>query len=104
MAARYEVALGAALFAVDVACLVLVGLVARRAYPEEGPVALAGRMAAYVAATTACGLILYDRQDLVVGLFPLLALAVIAVAGTVSPRTTESEPATVNATWVPATN
>jgi hypothetical protein len=35
-------------------------------------------MAAYVAATAACGLILYDRQDLVVGLFPLLALAAFA--------------------------
>lgn len=71
---RYEVGLGLTLFAVDLACLVLVGVVARRCYPDEGPVRRAVRQGVYVAATTALGLIVYDRQDLVVGLFPLAAL------------------------------
>ncbi|MDB5312712.1 MAG: hypothetical protein JWO38_6914 [Gemmataceae bacterium] len=75
---RYEVAFGLILFAVDVGCLGLVYLIARRVYPAEGHVARVGRMAGYVVATGALGLILYDRQDLVVGLVALLALWALA--------------------------
>ncbi len=71
---RYEVALGFVLFAVDVACLILVYLIARRVYPTEDWLTRQGRLVAYALATGAIGLILYDRQDLVVGLFALLAL------------------------------
>ncbi len=73
--ARYEVALGLVLFAVDVACLVLIYLIARRIYPDDDPLTRVGRLALYVAATTAIGLILFDRQDLVVGFVAVLALA-----------------------------
>jgi hypothetical protein len=76
--ARYEVALGLVLFAVDVACLLLVYLVARRVYPDDDPMTRLGRLALYVAATTAIGLILYDRQDLVVGFVAVLAVAAFA--------------------------
>ncbi len=75
---RYEVGLGLTLFAVDLAGLLLVWAVARRCYPEEGGAQRAVRLGVYVAATTALGLIVYDRQDLVVGLFPLLALLAFA--------------------------
>ncbi|MBA4066855.1 MAG: hypothetical protein C0501_24740 [Isosphaera sp.] len=75
---RFEVGLGIVLFAVDLASLALVYAIARRAYPDEGPVARAARLAVYVAGTSAGGLILYDRQDPVVGLFALLALAAFA--------------------------
>jgi hypothetical protein len=72
--ARYEVALGIVLFAVDLACLALVFLIARRIYPTEGSGKRIIRLVIYVAATSASGVILYDRQDLVVGLVPLLAI------------------------------
>ena len=75
---RYEVALGLVLVAVDVACLVLVYVVARRVYPAEDHVARLGRLAAYAVAVGALGLIVYDRLDLVVGLAALLALWAIA--------------------------
>ena len=75
--ARYEVALGLALFAVDVACLALVYSIARRIYPEEGSRARIARLGVYVAATSAGGLILFDRQDLVVGFFALAAIAAL---------------------------
>jgi hypothetical protein len=75
---RYEVGLGLTLFAVDLAGLLLVYAVARRCYPDEGNERRAARLGVYVAATTALGLIVYDRQDLVVGLFPLLALLAFA--------------------------
>jgi len=73
--ARFEVALGLALFGVDVACLALVYVIARRIYPEDDAAKQLGRLGLYVAATTAIGLILYDRQDLVVGLIALAAMA-----------------------------
>ena len=73
--ARFELALGLVLFAVDVSCLVLVYLIARRIYPDDGPYDRLGRLALYVAATTAIGLILFDRQDLVVALVAMVALA-----------------------------
>jgi hypothetical protein len=72
---RYEVALGIELFAFDIACLVLVYILARKIYPAEDQVTRIIRLGIYVAATTASGMILYDRQDLVVGLVPLLAIA-----------------------------
>jgi hypothetical protein len=76
--ARYEVALGLVLFLVDVACLLLVHLIARRIYPDDPPSIHLARLWLYVAATTALGLIMYDRQDLVVGFVALLALAAFA--------------------------
>ncbi|MBX9622529.1 MAG: hypothetical protein K2X82_01815 [Gemmataceae bacterium] len=76
---RFEVGLGIVLFAVDVACLVLVYLIARRAYPADGPRELAARLIAYTLFTGALGLILYDRQDLVVGLAALLAVWLLAL-------------------------
>ncbi len=75
---RYEVGLSLTLFLVDLACLLLVYLVARKAYPDESPSRMAARLGVYVAASTAIGLIMYDRQDLVVGLFPMLALIAFA--------------------------
>jgi hypothetical protein len=72
--ARYEVALGLVLFAVDVACLLLVHSIARRIYPDDTPRMHLARLWLYVAGTTALGLIMYDRQDLVVGFVALLAL------------------------------
>ena len=75
-AARYEVALGLVLFAVDVASLVLISRLSRRLYPEDDPWTRLGRLGLYVAATTAIGLILYDRQDLIVGFVGLLTVAV----------------------------
>ena len=73
--ARYEVALGLVLFAVDVACLLLVYSIARRIYPNDDPATRIGRLWLYVAGTTALGLIVYDRQDLVVGFVALVAVA-----------------------------
>lgn len=71
---KYEVGLGVVLFAVDVSCLVLVYVIARRVYPDEGPLARLGRLVVYTVLTGAIGLILYDRQDLVVAWFGLLAV------------------------------
>ncbi len=73
--AKYEVALGIVLFAVDLACLVLVYWLARQIYPDDSPLYRLIRLGVYVAASTAIGLILYDRQDLPVGLVGLLAVA-----------------------------
>ena len=75
---RYEVGLGIVLFAVDVACLVLVYFIARKTYPNEGRRARIGRLVGYAVATGLLGLILYDRQDLVCGFFALLALLALA--------------------------
>lgn len=75
---RYEAALGFVLFAVDVWCLWLVHVIARRVYPNEDHVTHVGRLAGYALTTGALGLILYDRQDLVVGLLALLALWALA--------------------------
>jgi hypothetical protein len=75
---RYEVALGLVLFAVDAASLALVWLIARRAYPNETPLARVGRLAGYVVFTASVGAILYDRQDPVVGLAALAAVYALA--------------------------
>src|SRR5438477_9365729 len=72
---KYEVGLGVVLFAVDLGCLLSVYLIARRVYPDEGLPARLGRLVAYAVLTGAIGLILYDRQDLVVALFALLAVS-----------------------------
>jgi len=76
--ARYEVALGLVLFLADVGCMLLVHLIARRIYPDDAPATHLARLWLYIAATTALGLIMYDRQDLVVGFVALLALAAFA--------------------------
>jgi len=75
---RYEAALGFVLFGIDAWCLWLVYAIARRIYPNDEPLARAGRMLGYVVTTGACGLILYDRQDLLVGWLALLALWALA--------------------------
>ena len=75
--ARFEVALGLVLFAVDLAILALVYFLARRLYPDESQRVRVARLGLYVAATTAGGLILFDRQDLAVGLFAVGALAAV---------------------------
>lgn len=75
---RYEVALGLVLFAVDATCLALVHAIARRVYPSDGPRERAGRLLAYTVFTGSLGLILFDRQDLVVGLVALLAVWALA--------------------------
>jgi hypothetical protein len=75
---RFEVAFGLLLFAIDLACLALVHAIACRAYPNEDRLTRQGRLAAYVLATGASGLILFDRQDLVVGLVALAALRALA--------------------------
>jgi hypothetical protein len=76
--ARYEVALGLVLFAVDVACLALVYLIAKRIYPDDDGFTRLGRLVIYIATTSALGLILYDRQDLVVAFVAVLAVAALA--------------------------
>ncbi|MBX9579248.1 MAG: hypothetical protein K2X87_02980 [Gemmataceae bacterium] len=75
---RFEVGLSLVLFAVDAACLGLVHVIGRRVYPADGPRGRAGRLLAYTVFTGAMGLILFDRQDLVVGLFALLAVWALA--------------------------
>src|SRR5207248_11033883 len=56
-------------------CLLAVSLIARRVCAEGGLTARLGRLVAYAVLTGAIGLILYDRQDLVVALFALLAVS-----------------------------
>jgi len=75
---QYEAALGVVLFAIDASCLWLVFAIARRAYPNDGPFERARRLFLYVLFTGGCGLILYDRQDLVVAWLALLALWCLA--------------------------
>lgn len=77
--ARYEVALGLVLFAVDVACLALVYFIGKWLYPRDGAFVHLARLGIYIAATSALGLILYDRQDLVVALLAVLAVAAVAL-------------------------
>jgi hypothetical protein len=76
--ARYEVALGLVLFAVDIACLALVHFIGKWLYPRDGALVHLVRLVLYVAATTALGLILYDRQDLVVALVAAMAVGAVA--------------------------
>jgi hypothetical protein len=76
--ARYEAALAVVLAAIDLACLGLVYLLARRYYPDETHPRRVLRLLLYTLTTGALGGILYDRQDLVVALFALLALLALA--------------------------
>lgn len=71
---QYEAALGFVLFALDAWCLWLVFAIVQRAYPLEAPLTRAARLFGYVLVTSPCGLILYDRQDLVVAWLALLAI------------------------------
>src|SRR5262249_10209428 len=75
---RYESGLSVVLAAVDLACLALVFLLARRFYPEEGVHRRLGRLVLYTVATGVLGPILYDRQDLVVALLALMAILSLA--------------------------
>jgi hypothetical protein len=68
--ARFQVALGLVLFAIDLGLLLLVARLTVGAGPRERT----WRLGLYVAGTAALGPILYDRLDLVVG-----AVAVLAV-------------------------
>jgi hypothetical protein len=76
--ARYEVALGLVLFAVDATCLALVHFIGKWLYPRDGSFVHLARLVLYVAATTAQGLILYDRQDLVVAFVAVMAVGAVA--------------------------
>jgi hypothetical protein len=77
---RFEAGLGVVLFAADVWCLLLIHGLARQAYPHEGPAARLARLAAYALFTGVLGPILFDRLDLVVGLFAVLAVCAFANA------------------------
>ncbi len=76
---RYEAALGLVLFVLDVWCLWLVHAIVRRVYPGDGAVVRAARLLGYAVFTGLTGLILYDRQDLVVAWFALLAIRFLCV-------------------------
>ena len=71
---RYEAALTLILFAIDSWSLWLVYAIARRVYPNDDAVARVGRLFGYLLTTGLTGLILYDRQDLLIGWLALLAL------------------------------
>jgi hypothetical protein len=81
--ARFEAGLSLILAAVDVACLAMVFLLARKLYPEEGVHRRVGRLLVYMVATGVLGPILYDRQDLVVAFFALAALLALVSGWTV---------------------
>ena len=72
--ARFQVALGMVLFAIDLAALLLITHLTR----DEDPRTRTWRLGLYVAITAALGPILYDRLDLVVGFVALLAVAATA--------------------------
>jgi len=75
---QYEAALSAVLLVLDASCFWLVFAIARRIYPDDEPHRRAGRLFAYVLFTSSCGLILFDRQDLVVAWLALLAVWCLA--------------------------
>ena len=72
--ARFQVAVGIVLFAIDLAALFLINFLTR----NDDPRARTWRLGLYVAITAALGPILYDRLDLVVGAIALLAVAAAA--------------------------
>jgi hypothetical protein len=72
--ARFQVALGLVLFALDLAALLLIASLTRR----DDPRARTWRLGLYIAVTAALGPILYDRLDLVVGVIAFLAVAAAA--------------------------
>src|SRR5439155_4781736 len=76
---RYEAALALVLFAFDAWCLWLVYAIARRVYPNDDVVARAGRLFGYTVTTGLCGLIMYDRQDIIVAWLALLAIWALVV-------------------------
>ncbi|MFO0803860.1 MAG: hypothetical protein U0791_12165 [Gemmataceae bacterium] len=75
---QYEATLGLVLFIVDAWCFWLVFAIARRIYPSDSPPVRALRLFAYVLFTSSCGLILFDRQDLVLAWVALLAVWCLA--------------------------
>ncbi len=81
--ARYEAGLSVVLASVDVACLLLIYLLALRIYPAEGPQRRVGRLLLYTVGTGVLGPILYDRQDLVVALIALAALVLLVYRFTI---------------------
>ena len=74
---QYEAALSFLLFIADAACLVLVYVIARRVYPHEPHGVRLARLLGYGVLTAILGPILYDRQDIIVALFALLALVAL---------------------------
>ena len=72
--ARFQVALGIVLFAIDLAALLLIARLTR----GDDPHTRTWRLGLYVAITAALGPILYDRLDLMVGVAALLAVAAAA--------------------------
>jgi hypothetical protein len=75
-AARYQVALGLVLFAIDTALFFFVAWLARQLDPDNRVLQM-WRLGLYVAATTALAPVLYDRLDLIVGASALLALVAL---------------------------
>jgi hypothetical protein len=75
---QYEAALAVVLLVFDAWCLWLVFAIARRVYPDEAPWRRAGRLFLYGMFTGFCGLILFDRQDLLVAFAALVAMWFLA--------------------------
>lgn len=71
---RYQFAFQMCLLPFDAFLLLAVGRTARRIYPNESLATNAARRAIYILATGSLGCILYDRLDLYVGGFVLLAI------------------------------
>jgi hypothetical protein len=80
--ARFQVALGLLLFAIDVGMFLGVARWAKLLDPDD-PRTQTWRLGVYVAGMAALGPVLYDRLDLVVGAVALLALAALASGRTV---------------------
>ncbi|VTR92747.1 membrane protein : Putative membrane protein OS=Corynebacterium resistens (strain DSM 45100 / JCM 12819 / GTC 2026) GN=CRES_0727 PE=4 SV=1: DUF2029 [Gemmata massiliana] len=78
--ARFQVALGLVLGAIDLGVLLLIAHLGRKLQPND-PRTQTWRLGLYVAGTAALGPILYDRLDLVVG-----AVALVSVIALVSSR------------------
>src|SRR5262249_7341763 len=77
--ARFQVALGLTLGAVDLGLLLLIARLGRELVPDDRTTRTWG-LGLYVAATAALGPILYDRLDLVVGATAVCAVVALAVS------------------------
>jgi hypothetical protein len=71
---QYEAALGLLLLGLDCWCLWLVFAIVRRVYPHDDALTRVARLFAYALCSGLTGLIIYDRQDLVVSWLALLAI------------------------------
>jgi hypothetical protein len=75
---RYQVAFQLLLLPLDALLLLGLSRLARRIYPGESAARHCARLWIYVLATGAMGCIVYDRLDLIVGGFAVLAVAAFA--------------------------